>query len=570
MTDANTPANTPTQTPADAPRTPTAVDQIANDYFDAFLQLSPLEATGIGVPIRQDEYDDLSPAGLEQKTQLARETLAKLNGVQAVDDVDKVTIDAMHERLGLEIERDEAGLSAGAMNNIHSPIQWLRDTIDLMPTDSDDDWAMIGRRLQRAPQALDQYFESLQYAAGKGVRAAKRQVEACISQAEDFTAPDGYFATFLAGATADGAAKDQLQKGVEAAASAYRDAAQRLKNDWLDKAPGQDGVGRERYQLESRVFLGSTIDLEETYAWGQDELARITSLMEQTAQRIKPGSTVQEAIAALDANPAYQLHGTDALQSWMQGKADEAIEMLGGSHFDIPEPIRRIECMIAPTQLGGIYYTAPSEDFSRAGRMWWSVPKGVTEFGTWRELTTVYHEGVPGHHLQIGQAVYLADLLNKWRRMGCWVSGHGEGWALYSEWLMADLGYMDDPGNLMGLLDGQSLRAARVVLDIGIHCGFEAPAEVGGGEWTYDKAWQFISNHVNMNEGFRRFELERYLGWPGQAPSYKVGEKLWLELRDESKRRAGDDFDLKAFHKRALDIGSVGLDTLRKAVLNEL
>jgi uncharacterized protein (DUF885 family) len=202
--------------------------------------------------------------------------------------------------------------------------------------------------------------------------------------------------------------------------------------------------------------------------------------------------------------------------------------------------------------------------------MWWSVPKGVSEFSTWRELTTVYHEGVPGHHLQVAQTMYRKELLNRWRRMASWTSGHGEGWALYAEWLMADLGYMDDPGDRMGLLDGQSLRAARVVIDIGVHCGFDAPAEVGGGPWTYDKAWEFLNNHVNMEEGFVRFELDRYLGWPGQAPSYKIGERLWLELRDQFREQEGESFDLKAFHRRALDIGGVGLDTLRAAMLDKL
>ena len=318
-----------------------------------------------------------------------------------------------------------------------------------------------------------------------------------------------------------------------------------------DRAPEADACGRERYQLLSRAFLGARVDLEETYRWGQEELARITAEMEAVAEQIKPGSSVKEAIAALDADPAYQLHGTDELKAWMQTKADEAIAKLAGTHFDIPDPVRTIECLIAPTQTGGIYYTGPSEDFSRPGRMWWSVPKGVTEFGTWRELTTVYHEGVPGHHLQVAQTVFRLELLNRWRRMFAWTSGHGEGWALYAERLMADLGYMDDPGNRMGLLDGQSLRAARVVLDIGVHCGFEAPAEVGGGEWTYDKAWQFLTAHANMDEAFLRFELDRYLGWPGQAPAYKIGERLWIELRDEVKRRDGEAFDVKAFHRRA-------------------
>src|SRR5690606_4960443 len=122
----------------------------------------------------------------------------------------------------------------------------------------------------------------------------------------------------------------------------------------------------------------------------------------------------------------------DALQAWMQDVSDRSVAELGATHFDIPEPLRRLECCIAPTDEGGIYYTPPSEDFSRPGRMWWSVPPGVTEFETWRELTTVHHEGVPGHHLQCGIAVHNTAMLNGWRRNN-WNSGHGEGWALYAE-----------------------------------------------------------------------------------------------------------------------------------------
>jgi uncharacterized protein (DUF885 family) len=176
---------------------------------------------------------------------------------------------------------------------------------------------------------------------------------------------------------------------------------------------------------------------------------------------------------------------------------------------------------------------------------------------------------VPGHHLQVAQTVYRSELLNRWRRLASWVSGHGEGWALYAERLMADLGFLDDPAEYLGMLDAQSTRAARVVLDIGIHCGFEAPAEVGGGAWTYDKAWDFFTAHCAMEEKTRRFELERYLGWPGQAPSYKVGERLWLQLREDARAKQGDTFDLKTFHRSALDVGSVGLDVLRSAVLGE-
>ncbi len=266
-----------------------------------------------------------------------------------------------------------------------------------------------------------------------------------------------------------------LARAAALASDAYADLGSVLREELMPLASAVDAVGRERYALMSRAHLGTSLDLDETYDWAQQELARIGAEIHAVAQRILPDEPLAEVIAALDADPARKLHGTAALQAWMQAKSDAAVASLGQSHFDIPEPIRTLECIIAPTTRGGIYYTGPSEDFSRPGQMWWSVPVGITEFSTWSELTIVYHEGVPGHHLQIGQTVYRRDLLNRWRRLGIWSSGHGEGWALYAERLMADLGYLDDPADLLGMLLSQSLRAARVVIDVGVHCGFDRP-----------------------------------------------------------------------------------------------
>jgi uncharacterized protein (DUF885 family) len=249
----------------------------------------------------------------------------------------------------------------------------------------------------------------------------------------------------------------------------------------------------------------------------------------------------------------------------MQRLSDEAIEKLGATHFDIPEKLRTLECRIAPTNSGVIYYTGPTDDFSRPGRMWWSVPAGVTEFDTWRETTTVYHEGVPGHHLQIATQVYNRGELNDWRRMANWCSGHGEGWALYAERLMQDLGFLNDPGDRLGMLDGQRMRAARVVLDLGVHLG--KPRLDGTGKWDFDYAVAFMSENVNMSPEFINFEVHRYFGWPGQAPSYKIGQRIWEQIRDEAKAKAGDSWNIKDFHRDALNLGALGLDTLRKAIL---
>lgn len=560
---------------APAPRTPTPIDAIADRHADAEVRFSPIVGTELGLPGRDDDLDDFSPAGWAAKAAIRRETLTELESATPVDAVDEVTVEAMRELIGLDVERHEAGLDLMSLNVIESPLQSMRDVLDLMPTDTPEQWDVVAARIARIPRALTQWHESLLEAASRGQVSARRQVLACIAQAKGFAGDDGYFADLTRTATAAGsplpdAVAHRLGLAADAARQGYAAQATRLRDDLLDRAPDADAVGRERYALESRTFLGDTVDLEETYAWGQDELARISADIRSLSSRFAPSGSFSEAAAVLDADPAYRIEGVEALREWMQQAADAAITALDGTHLRVPEPVRRIECRIAPTHTGGIYYTAPSDDFSRPGRMWWSVPTSVTTFGTWRELTTVYHEGVPGHHLQLGQAVYRRDQLNRWRRLFAFTSGHAEGWALYAERLMADLGFMDDPGNRLGFLDAQSLRAARVVIDIGVHCEFPAPESVGGGSWTYEKAWEFLRRHTTMPEDVLRFELDRYLGWPGQAPSYKIGERIWMQLRDDVRAAQGSRFDPTDFHERALDLGGMGLGTLRRAVMAQV
>jgi uncharacterized protein (DUF885 family) len=186
-------------------------------------------------------------------------------------------------------------------------------------------------------------------------------------------------------------------------------------------------------------------------------------------------------------------------------------------------------------------------------------------------VTTVYHEGVPGHHLQVAQTCYQRELLNRWQRHLCWVSGSGEGWALYAERLMGELGYLGDPADRLGMLDAQALRAARVVVDIGLHLELRIPEDNPfgfhtGETWNGDLAFEFMRAHSRIDDETLRFEVNRYLGWPGQAPSYKVGERLWLQAREEARTRQGADFDLRTFHRQALDLGSIGLEPLMAAL----
>jgi uncharacterized protein (DUF885 family) len=192
---------------------------------------------------------------------------------------------------------------------------------------------------------------------------------------------------------------------------------------------------------------------------------------------------------------------------------------------------------------------------------------GTTRFPLWKEVSTCYHEAVPGHHLQVAQVKFLGDTLSRFQRSFSFVSGHGEGWALYAERLMGELGYLDNPDYEMGMLAAQAMRAVRVVVDIGMHLELTIPAHERyhpGETWTPELALPFVIERSRFPETFMKSEVDRYLGWPGQAISYKVGERVWLELRDEAKARRGADFDLKAWHTYALNLGGMGLATLRE------
>ncbi len=552
-----------------ADRNPSPIDRIAEQWVDTLCELEPDMRIWLGREGDITSYGDHSPAGHAAYISAVRATLSDLRKTDPVDDIDRVTKLDLTADLELAIELSDSKWHLRDLNNIASPAQNVRDVFDLMPTDGVDAWESIATKLGNVVGALAGYRESLTSGIREGHVPARRQIIEVITQAERNGGRDGFFvdfATNTAPADLPDSLRAQLRTSAESARLAYLELANFLRNDLAPASHDNDGVGRDVYQLHSRHFLGATVDLDETYEWGLDELERMKSEQEEIARRIA-GGFVADAVAALDNDPSRKIHGTDALQAWMQDLSDKAVRELGKEHFDIPDMMRKLECHIAPTKDGGIYYTGPSDDFSRAGRMWWSVPEGVTEFDTWRETTTVYHEGVPGHHLQIAQAVYNSRELNTWRRQLAGSSGHAEGWALYAERLMSELGYLEDDGDRFGMLDGQRMRAARVVLDIGVHLGKKRPD--GTGLWDAEYAYDFMRANVLMEDEFVRFEVNRYLGWPGQAPSYKIGQRIWEDLRAESQRRDGNAFSLPAWHKRALDIGGTGLDTLRVAVLGD-
>jgi uncharacterized protein (DUF885 family) len=540
------------------------VFDIADRFCDRLGALDPCSATYAGIAGHDHEMTDYSPAGTAARIDLVRDTLAALDGAQHSNDDDRRAADVMRERFTLELEQYDAGERLRDVNIIASPMQSARQCFDLMQLETDAEWAVAAERMRRVPASLESIEASLREGVARGLVAARRQALACAEQAATWGGEGGnvpFFRSLAAGRPDD----TELADAAEVATAGYARLASYLRDEYAPAASPRNAVGRDRYALLARGFTGIELDLDETYAWGWEELHRIEDAMRRVAERILPGASIDEVIEHLDADPSRAIEGADEFIDWNQELIDRTISDLNGTHFDIAAPLQKCEAMIAaPGSAAAMYYTAPTEDFSRPGRTWYPT-MGETRFPLWKEVSTCYHEAVPGHHLQVAQVVYLADRLSRYQRLFGFVSGHGEGWALYAERLMGELGYLEDAAFEMGMLAAQAMRAVRIVVDIGMH--LELPIIAGephaGETWTPELALPFVVGRSRFPEVFMRSEVDRYLGWPGQAISYKVGERVWLDCRAEAKQRKGSAFDLKEFHTFALDLGSMGLAQLR-------
>ncbi|MFE6334938.1 DUF885 domain-containing protein [Streptomyces sp. NPDC057798] len=544
---------------------------VADAYVDDLIALDPVTGTYLGVKESSSRLPDLSPAGQEALAELARATLARLDEAErqpgADSDIERRCARLLRERLTAELAVHEADEGLRAVGNLGTPAHSVREIFTITPAETEEDWAALAERLRAVPAALAGYRESLTLGLERKLYAAPRPTATFLDQLTEWAdtgAGRGWFEDFAA--TGPEALRGELDKAARRATAAVAEL-----RDWMREvyAPAVDGapntVGRERYARLARHFNGTDLDLDEAYAYGWSEFHRLLGEMRQEAERVLPGAgTPWVALAHLDEHGRH-IEGVDEVQAWLQGLMDRAIEELDGTHFELAERVRRVESRIAPP--GGAaapYYTGPSEDFSRPGRTWLPT-MGLTRFPVYDLVSTWYHEGVPGHHLQIAQWVHVADRLSRYQATIGQVSANCEGWALYAERLMDELGFLTDPEERLGYLDAQMMRAARVIVDIGMHLELEIPADSPfhpGERWTPELAEEFFGAHSSRSAEFVESELTRYLTIPGQAIGYKLGERAWLLGREKARERHGDAFDLKAWHMAALSQGSLGLDDL--------
>ncbi|WP_320784684.1 DUF885 domain-containing protein [Streptomyces sp. CRN 30] len=546
--------------------------EVADAYVDELIALDPVTGTYLGVKESSSRLPDTSPAGQEAVAELARTTLAKLDEAErrpgADSDAERRCARLLRERLTAELAVHDAEEGLRAVGNMSTPPHEVREIFTVTPADTEEDWAAIAERLRAVPAALAGYRESLALGLERKLYAAPRPTATFVEQLTEWADVDGagrgWFEDFAS------AGPDTLRTELDGAARTATAAVVELR-DWMrdvyapaiEDAP--DVVGRERYARFARYFNGTDLDLDEAYAYGWSEFHRLLAEMRAEAEKILPGArTPWVALAHLDEHGRH-IEGVDEVRDWLQRLMDEAIEALDGTHFELAERVRKVESRIAPP--GGAaapYYTGPSEDFSRPGRTWLPT-MGLTRFPVYDLVSTWYHEGVPGHHLQLAQWVHVAADLSRYQATVGMVSANAEGWALYAERLMDELGFLRDAEERLGYLDAQMMRAARVIVDIGMHLELDIPADSPfhpGERWTPELAQEFFGAHSSRPADFVESELTRYLTIPGQAIGYKLGERAWLLGREKARERHGDAFDAKAWHMAALSQGSLGLDDL--------
>ena len=537
----------------------TPISKILDNFMEEGIKLTPIGATMLGVPGLDDQLDDFSMVGQEKQADLARRTLSAIQAETPVNEFDRIARDVAVERLSSELKLSETHESNILFNLIASPVTRVRQVFEMMNKDNPATISNVVKRLNAIQGAFSGWKSSLEFAAEKGKVNSRRQVLATVGQLETFS--KGAFTAVAS--KFDGTGKnEELLNAAKNAEKACGELAIWLRDSYAPKSAPQDGVGEERYKMWARHFTGADLDLRDTYEWGIDQLNTINERMWVAAKKLYPDAkTLREVADRLDNDPRYTVEGEEELLKRLREFIAKAVERLDGKEFDIDPRIKNCEARLAPEgSASAAYYMGPSEDLSRPGTTWFPT-MGRKVFGWWNIVSTWYHEAVPGHHLQVATTKINTDRLNRFQRNRVWVSGYGEGWALYAERLMDELGAFEDPGYEMGYLSAQGLRAARIVVDIGMHCGYK---DFNGEVWNAESAFKLLHERALLDEISARSEVDRYLGWPGQAISYKVGERFWMECRESAKQRLGAKFELKKFHSFALNLGPMGLDPFKR------
>jgi len=554
-----------------APAPVTALHQLFDRAWEQDLVDNPLAATYYGETRFNDRWPDLTRASLERSHGHDLEVLGELRRIRrsALVPAEQLSYDLFereYEERNAEwpFHTEAYGISASG------GVQTLSELTEIMPFETVADYEAWLKRLGSLPQFLDQTAALLRDSARDRrtqprvlmERVVPQLAQQLVATPEDspFYQPFRRFPERIPAAERErlaAAARAAIAGGV---LPAYQRFDRFFREEYLPACRDSVGIwdtpdGDAYYRNRIRYHTTTRLGADEIHAIGLREVARNRAEMQKVMDEVGFKGTLQEFFQKLRTDPQFYYATPDELYRAYIVTAKQIepeLPKLFGHLYRTPFGVRPIPAISAPNTTTA-YYSGPSADGRRAGYFYVNLYRPEVRPKYEIEVLTS-HESVPGHHLQIAIAQELGEL-PKFRRLGGYTA-FVEGWGLYSERLGYDLGLYKDPYSRFGQLTYDMWRAVRLVVDTGIHAK----------HWSRQQAIDYFKDNAAKTETDIVNEIDRYIGWPGQALAYKIGQLKLLELRAEAERTLGAGFDIRAFHDAVLANGAVPLEVLERKV----
>jgi uncharacterized protein (DUF885 family) len=549
----------------------TPVNALADRFWEAFLELHPTTATVYGDERYADRLEDPGPEGRARVRALMERTAAEATAIETdgLPTEDRITRDMLKVIAELNIEEDDQALhELRVVDQMGGPQQLLPQLTQFQPADTPERLEAFISRLHAYPTFMAANARILADGLASGLTAPRIVAERTIAQIERMLEVPIEAAIVpsmvkVASEADRERIRDIVRDVVYPADLAFLDA---LRGDYLAATRADPGLwsapnGEQLYRTAIRSWTTLDLDPDEVHRTGLEELETIEAERRVIARAAGFGDDTAGYRAALDADPANTPQTKDELVE----RATEDIERamaVAPRYFGV---LPRAMCDVRPVEeykerdAPFAYYYPPAPDGSRPG-IYYANGYDLPSRKYSKLATTTYHEAAPGHHFQITLEMENPHL-NTFRRLGARMVGgaYVEGWGLYSERLADDMGLFRDEAERFGMLDAQAWRAARLVVDTGLHAL----------RWPRQRSIDFL-REAGLSETDAVIETDRYICWPGQALTYKIGQRAIERLRAELSARDGSAFDLRAFHDAVLGHGSLPLATLSRELPNWL
>ncbi len=544
---------------------PPTLQELAADYWEAWLAVHPVSATAIGERRFNDRLPDTSPAAKEAWRAQLDGFEAQLRDVPAAED--PVTWAALGEALSTDRAFLDADLEAFNVDAMDGPQVGLLDVASFQPAETDDDLHALLARWRAMPGYLDQAGADLLRGLADGRVGVAAICAKVVEQLDDLLVrPDEDWPL------ADAAERHPGIRGellgvigdlIRPAFARYRSvvADEIAPRARPDDRPGLAHVerGPETYRRLMRAHTSLDTPPEELHRIGLDEIARIDREFVELGQRLLGTPGLAPTLEALRSDPALHFGTRDEIVAVAEASLSRANGAIGDWFGRLPKAPCEVVVMPEHEEKHSTiaYYREPSADGSRPGQYFINTYAPETR-PRYEAETLAFHESVPGHHLQLAIMQELTDLPAFRRFNGC--TAYIEGWGLYTERLSEEMGLLTGDLDRFGVLSFDAWRASRLVVDTGIHA-------LG---WTRSQAIAFMTEHTALGANNIGNEVDRYISYAGQALAYKVGQLELLRLRSEARDRQGPRFDIRQFHDAVLAQGALPLPVLRGVVEREL